>query len=107
MRGETSPEDIHGMLASEGIVTDARRHDQPRGGGCPRHGQALRLRRRSLRVDYKTGTLLAQGTQLKKAMCITIDGSNGQVLKVRWPMFQPELSGDFAAIMEWADKIRR
>ncbi|TJV70498.1 MAG: hypothetical protein E5X45_32235, partial [Mesorhizobium sp.] len=38
---------------------------------------------------------------------ITIDGGNGQVLKGAVPMLQPELSGDFAAIMEWADAVRR
>ena len=50
---------------------------------------------------------MAMGVTLKKGDIITIDGSNGQVLKGTVPMLQPELSGDFAAIMQWADKIRR
>ncbi len=107
MRVETSPEDIHGMHASEGILTTR--------GGMTSHaavvargmGKPCVSGAGSLRVDYKTGTLLAEGTQLKKGDIITIDGSNGQVLKGEVAMLQPELSGDFAAIMEWADKIRR
>ena len=47
------------------------------------------------------------GATFRKGDVITIDGSNGQVLKGVVPMLQPELSGDFAAVMEWADAIRR
>ncbi|TKD04426.1 MAG: hypothetical protein E5W98_35265, partial [Mesorhizobium sp.] len=56
----------------------------------------------SLRVDYRAGTLTAMGSTFRKGDIITIDGGNGQVLKGAVPMLQPELSGDFAAIMEWA-----
>jgi pyruvate,orthophosphate dikinase len=61
----------------------------------------------SLRVDYKAGTLMSMGQTFRKGDIITIDGSNGQVLKGAVSMLQPELSGDFAAIMEWADATRR
>ncbi len=44
---------------------------------------------------------------LKKGDVITIDGSSGQVLKGDVPMLQPELSGDFGRIMDWADRARR
>ena len=107
VRIETSPEDIHGMHASEGILTTR--------GGMTSHaavvargmGKPCVSGAGSLRVDYKTGTLIAMGTTLRKGDIITIDGSNGQVLKGAVAMLQPELSGDFAAIMEWADKARR
>jgi pyruvate,orthophosphate dikinase len=107
VRIETSPEDIHGMHASEGILTTR--------GGMTSHaavvargmGKPCVSGAGSLRVDYKTGALLAMGTTLKKGDIITIDGGNGQVLKGTVPMLQPELSGDFAAIMEWADAMRR
>jgi pyruvate,orthophosphate dikinase len=56
-----------------------------------------------LRVDMKAGTLIAMGVTLKKGEIVTIDGATGQVLKGAVPMLQPELSGDFAKIMEWAD----
>jgi pyruvate,orthophosphate dikinase len=107
VRVETSPEDIHGMHAAEGILTTrggmtshaavvARGMGKPCVSGCG-----------SLRVDYRAGTLLAMGSTFRKGDIITIDGGTGQVLKGAVPMLQPELSGDFAAIMEWADGIRR
>ncbi|CAN7362009.1 pyruvate, phosphate dikinase [Mesorhizobium caraganae] len=107
VRIETSPEDIHGMHASEGILTTR--------GGMTSHaavvargmGKPCVSGAGSLRVDYKAGTLMSMGQTFRKGDIITIDGSNGQVLKGAVSMLQPELSGDFAAIMEWADATRR
>ncbi|BCG96138.1 pyruvate, phosphate dikinase [Mesorhizobium sp. 131-2-1] len=107
VRIETSPEDIHGMHAAEGILTTR--------GGMTSHaavvargmGKPCVSGAGSLRVDYKAGTLMAMGQTFRKGDIITIDGANGQVLKGVVPMLQPELSGDFAAIMEWADATRR
>ncbi|MBB6466957.1 pyruvate,orthophosphate dikinase [Aminobacter lissarensis] len=107
VRIETSPEDIHGMHASEGILTTR--------GGMTSHaavvargmGKPCVSGAGSLRVDYRAGTLITMGRTFRKGDIITIDGSNGQVLKGSVPMLQPELSGDFAAIMEWADAARR
>ncbi|MCV3210574.1 pyruvate, phosphate dikinase [Mesorhizobium sp. YC-39] len=107
VRIETSPEDIHGMHAAEGILTTR--------GGMTSHaavvargmGKPCVSGAGSLRVDYRTGTLMAMGSTFRKGDIITIDGANGQVLKGAVPMLQPELSGDFAAIMEWADAARR
>jgi pyruvate,orthophosphate dikinase len=107
VRVETSPEDIHGMHAAEGILT-AR-------GGMTSHaavvargmGKPCVSGAGSLRIDYKAGTMSALGTTFRKGDIVTIDGSTGQVLKGSVAMLQPELSGDFASIMEWADAIRR
>ncbi|TJV40623.1 MAG: pyruvate, phosphate dikinase [Mesorhizobium sp.] len=107
VRIETSPEDIHGMHAAEGILTTR--------GGMTSHaavvargmGKPCVSGAGSLRVDYKAGTLLSMGQTFRKGDVITIDGGNGQVLKGAVAMLQPELSGDFAAIMEWADAVRR
>ena len=107
VRVETSPEDIHGMHAAEGILTTR--------GGMTSHaavvargmGKPCVSGAGSLRVDYKTGTLTALGKTLHKGDVITIDGGSGQVIKGTVPMLQPELSGDFAAIMQWADEGRR
>lgn len=107
VRIETSPEDIHGMHAAEGILTTR--------GGMTSHaavvargmGKPCVSGAGSLRVDYKAGTLMAMGATYRKGDIITIDGGNGQVLKGAVPMLQPELSGDFAAIMKWADGARR
>jgi pyruvate,orthophosphate dikinase len=107
VRVETSPEDIHGMHAAEGILTTR--------GGMTSHaavvargmGKPCVSGAGSLRVDYRAGTLMVMGETFRKGDIITIDGSNGQVLKGPVAMLQPELSGDFAKIMEWADATRR
>lgn len=107
VRVETSPEDIHGMHAAQGILTTR--------GGMTSHaavvargmGKPCVSGVGSLRVDHKNGTLMALGQTFRKGDIITIDGGSGQVLKGAVPMLQPELSGDFAAIMEWADAARR
>ncbi len=107
VRIETSPEDIHGMHAAEAILTTR--------GGMTSHaavvargmGKPCVSGAGSLRVDYRNETLVAMGVVLKKGDIITIDGGIGQVLKGAVPMRQPELSGDFGKIMEWADKTRR
>ncbi len=107
VRVETSPEDIHGMHAAEGILTTR--------GGMTSHaavvargmGKPCVSGAGSLRVDHRTGTLIAMGATFRKGDVITIDGGNGQVLKGAVPMLRPELSGDFASIMEWADSVRR
>ncbi len=107
VRVETSPEDIHGMHAAEGILTTR--------GGMTSHaavvargmGKPCVSGAGSLRVDHRAGTLVAMGATFRKGDVITIDGGNGQVLKGAVAMLQPELSGDFAAIMEWADAARR
>src|SRR5690606_27655306 len=61
----------------------------------------------SIRVDYAKGLLIAGGRELKRGDIITIDGATGQVMAGQVPMVKPELSGDFAKLMEWADRIRR
>ena len=107
VRVETSPEDIHGMHAAEGILTTR--------GGMTSHaavvargmGKPCVCGVGALRVDHRNGTMTAMGRTFRKGDVITIDGGAGQVLEGAVPMLQPELSGDFAAIMEWADGARR
>jgi pyruvate, orthophosphate dikinase len=107
VRVETSPEDIHGMHAAQGILTTR--------GGMTSHaavvargmGKPCVSGAGNIRVDYRQATLTAMGTVLRKGDIITIDGSTGQVMKGAVPTIKPELSGDFATIMEWADKARR
>jgi pyruvate,orthophosphate dikinase len=106
VRVETSPEDIHGMHASEGILTTR--------GGMTSHaavvargmGKPCVSGVGSIRVDYKAGTLSVAGTVLKAGDKITIDGSTGQVLLGEVAMLEPSLSGEFATLMGWADKVR-
>jgi pyruvate, orthophosphate dikinase len=107
VRIETSPEDIHGMHAAEGILTTR--------GGMTSHaavvargmGKPCVSGAGSIRVDYKAQTLVAAGVTLKKGDIVTIDGSTGQVLSGRVPMLEPELSGEFVTLMGWADRVRR
>ncbi len=107
VRVETSPEDIHGMHAAEGILTTR--------GGMTSHaavvargmGKPCVSGAGQIRVDYAKGTLATGGTTLKAGDVLTIDGGNGQVLLGEVRMQQPELSGDFGTLMSWADKVRR
>jgi pyruvate,orthophosphate dikinase len=107
VRVETSPEDIHGMHAAEGILTTR--------GGMTSHaavvargmGKPCVSGAGSVRVDDRAETMTAGGRVLRKGDIITIDGSTGQVLAGATEMLQPELSGDFARLMEWADAARR
>ena len=106
VRVETSPEDIHGMHAAEGILTTR--------GGMTSHaavvargmGKPCVSGASALRVDYRTQTMTAGGMTLKKGDTLTIDGSTGQVLVGRVPMRQPELAGEFGTLMKWADAAR-
>ncbi len=103
---ETSPEDIHGMHVSEGILT-AR-------GGMTSHaavvargmGKPCVSGAGGLRIDYKTKTFKAGGVEGKEGDVITINGSTGEVILGEVPTIQPKLSGDFTQIMAWADEIR-
>jgi pyruvate, orthophosphate dikinase len=107
VRVETSPEDIHGMHAAEGILTTR--------GGMTSHaavvargmGKPCVSGVGSIRVDYAKQTMTVGGKTFKKGATITIDGSTGQVIEGSVSMLQPELSGEFATIMEWADRARR
>jgi pyruvate,orthophosphate dikinase len=107
VRLETSPEDIHGMHAAVGILT-AR-------GGMTSHaavvargmGRPCVSGAGALRIDAKAGTLQVGSRTLRRGDVITIDGGTGQVLAGRAKMREPELSGAFATLMEWADKERR
>jgi pyruvate, orthophosphate dikinase len=107
VRVETSPEDIHGMHAAEGILTTR--------GGMTSHaavvargmGKPCVSGAGAIRIDLVNGTLIAGGRTLKRGDFITIDGGNGQVLLGEIAMMQPELSDEFANLMRWADRARR
>ena len=107
VRIETSPEDIHGMHAAEGILTTrggmtshaavvARGMGKPCVSGCG-----------AIRVDYGRGTMSIGSRTFKTGDVITIDGSLGQVLAGRMPMIEPKLSGEFGTLMGWADAVRK
>ena len=60
-----------------------------------------------LRIDYAAGTLTVRDRIVRAGETVTIDGSTGEVMSGEVPTLRPELSGDFAIIMGWADEVRR
>ncbi|MGH7097255.1 MAG: pyruvate, phosphate dikinase [Stellaceae bacterium] len=106
-RIETSPEDIHGMHAAAGILT-AR-------GGMTSHaavvargmGRPCVAGAGDIRIDYTAGTMTAAGHTLKAGDIVTLDGATGEIMAGEVATVQPELSGDFATVMGWADAIRQ
>ena len=107
VRVETSPEDIHGMHAAQGILT-AR-------GGMTSHaavvargmGRPCVSGAGAVSIDRATRTLRIGTTELKEGDAITLDGAAGQVMLGIVPTVEPELAGDFGVLMVWADKLRR
>ena len=106
VRTETSPEDIHGMHAAQGILTTR--------GGMTSHaavvargmGRPCVAGAGELRVDYKNKVLSVRDVLVKEGEEITLDGATGEVMLDRVPTIKPELSGEFRKLMEWADDIR-
>jgi pyruvate,orthophosphate dikinase len=107
VRTETSPEDIHGMHAAKGILTArggmtshaavvARGMGRPCVSGCS--AVSIDLAARTLRIGHRD---LVEGDVL------TLDGSTGAIIAGPVPTIEPELVGDFAVLMEMADKVRR
>ncbi|WP_298214213.1 pyruvate, phosphate dikinase [Acidocella sp.] len=107
VRIETSPEDIHGMHAARGILTTR--------GGMTSHaavvargmGRPCVAGAGGVSVDYGAQTLSASGVTLHAGDIITIDGATGEIYAGAVKMIEPQLSGDFGTLMEWADTARR
>ena len=107
VRLETSPEDIHGMHAAKGILT-AR-------GGMTSHaavvargmGRPCVSGSSEITIDYENKLFKAGTEIIKEGEIITIDGGTGKVMKGLVPTVQPEISGYFSTIMNWADKFRK
>ncbi|HKS89993.1 MAG TPA: pyruvate, phosphate dikinase [Stellaceae bacterium] len=106
VRVETSPEDIHGMHAARGILTTR--------GGMTSHaavvargmGRPCVAGAGDLRVDYAAGILAVRNHLVHAGDLITLNGSTGEVMLGEVPTIQPQLSGDFATLMGWADELR-
>ncbi len=107
VRIETSPEDIHGMHAAQGILT-AR-------GGMTSHaavvargmGKCCVAGCGDIKVDYNAGTITAKnGVVVRKGDMITLDGSTGEVMLGAVPTVPVQLTGDFGTLMTWVDKFR-
>ncbi len=107
VRWETTPDDIHGLIQSQGILTAhggmtshaavvARGMGKPCVAGCD-----------DLTLDVKAKTARIGGRQVSEGDTITIDGTAGQVMIGPVPLVPPQINEDFETILEWADEIRR
>src|SRR5882672_5656956 len=107
VRQETSPDDFHGMVAAQAIVT-AR-------GGMTSHaavvargmGKTCVSGANALNIDYSQQQFTVDGTVVTKGEWITVDGSTGRVFLGQIPTIQPTLGNDFYKLMTWADQFRR
>jgi pyruvate, orthophosphate dikinase len=107
VRQETSPDDFHGMVAAQAIVT-AR-------GGMTSHaavvargmGKTCVSGANELNVDYSQQQFTVEGTVVTKGEWITVDGSTGRVFLGQVPTVRPSLGPEFYELMRWADKFRR
>ena len=106
VRIETSPEDIGGMHAAEGILTTR--------GGMTSHaavvargmGRPCVAGAGEMRVSYSQQTLSCGGQTVGAGDIITIDGARGEVMLGEVETIQPELTGDFGQLMDWVDEFR-
>ncbi|MBF0384089.1 MAG: pyruvate, phosphate dikinase, partial [Magnetococcales bacterium] len=107
VRDETSPEDIHGMHAAQGIVTArggmtshaavvARGMGRPCVSGCS-----------EIHIDFEKEICTINGTILNRGEWMTIDGATGEVLSGQVPTLEPEMSKEFSEFMRWGDDVRR
>ncbi|MGI8918358.1 MAG: pyruvate, phosphate dikinase [Pyrinomonadaceae bacterium] len=107
VRQETSPDDFHGMVAAQAIVT-AR-------GGMTSHaavvargmGKTCVSGANALEIDYGQQQFTVNGTVVTKGDWITVDGSTGRIFLGQVPTVQPTLRADFHELMNWADKFRK
>ena len=107
VRIETNPDDVHGMIAAQGVLT-AR-------GGRTSHaavvargmGKPCVAGAESVRVDLAKRQFTAGGTTVKEGEYFTIDGSTGRVIAGQVAMIDPEISGELKQLLRWADSFRR
>ena len=107
VRGETSPEDYHGMVAAEAILTVR--------GGMTSHaavvargmGTPCIVGAGDIELSIDEGVFKVNGHEIRRGDWITLDGSTGEVLAGQVETIQPDLSGDFQMLMRWSDDVRQ
>src|SRR2546421_1624372 len=107
IRPETSPEDFHGIVAAQAVLT-AR-------GGMTSHaavvargvGKTCRVGAKDIEVDPQAGRMRANGRVVKKGQVITVDGTTGGVILGAAKLGEPKIGGDYTKLMTWADERRR
>ncbi len=107
VRTETTPDDIHGIVAAEGVLTSrggrtshaaivTRGMGKPCVAGCE-----------EIQVDYANRSFSAPGVVVREGDVITIDGASGKVVLGEAPLVEPQMTEDFLTLLSWADDIRR
>lgn len=107
VRDETNPDDVHGMMAAQGVLTarggkTSHAAVVARGFGIPCVAGA-----ESLEVDTHTKHFKVDGHTIKEGEIFTMDGSTGNVYLGALKLIPPEVSGSFGELMKWADEARR
>lgn len=106
VRMETTPDDIHGIVAAQGILTSrggmtshaavvARGMGKPCVSGCE-----------AIKIDYAAQEFKVNGRTFKKGDIISIDGGTGRVMAGQIPMIEPQLSDEFNTLLDWADEVK-
>ena len=104
VRPETTPDDIHGIVAAQGVLTSR--------GGMTSHaavvargmGKCCVAGCEALKIDLSAGTMTVGGQVFRKGDIISIDGSTGEVFAGEVPMIDPVLSDEFVVLLQWADE---
>ncbi|MFQ5838409.1 MAG: pyruvate, phosphate dikinase [Thermoplasmata archaeon] len=107
VRTETTPDDIHGIVAAEGVLTSrggrtshaaivTRGMGKPCVAGCE-----------DIHIDYETRSLSASNAVVREGDVITIDGTTGKVVLGEAPLVEPQMTEEFMTLLSWADEIRR
>jgi pyruvate,orthophosphate dikinase len=107
VRIETNPDDVHGMIAAEGVLTSR--------GGRTSHaavvargmGKPCVAGAESIKVDLDKRQFVAGSVSVHEGDAFTIDGSTGRVIAGQVPMIDPEISGELEELLRWADGFRR
>jgi len=107
VRTETTPDDIHGMVEAQGVLTSR--------GGMTSHaavvargmGKACVAGCSALNIDLKNEKISANDITIKKSDFITIDGGKGEVFLGKVPTIEPKMSKEFKTLLSWANKIKR
>ncbi|HTD51263.1 MAG TPA: putative PEP-binding protein, partial [Acidimicrobiia bacterium] len=107
VRPETSPDDLHGMIAAEGILTSR--------GGLVSHaavvargmGKPAICGAEAIVIDLATKRFVADGVTVNEGDVISISGTSGEIVVGEVPVITPEPTGHFGTILGWADQYRR
>jgi pyruvate,orthophosphate dikinase len=107
VRMETTPDDIHGLIMAQGVLTSR--------GGMTSHaavvargmGKPCVCGCEALNIDYKAKKMTVGELEIKEGDLITIDGSTGQVILGDIPLIAPEMGEELRLLLQWSDEIRR